>query len=270
MRVVQSWTLSAICMPRYLFTCAYDGEPWHGWQSQVNGNTVQDCIESAIARILGSSLRIHAAGRTDAGVHALGQCFHADVPVTCRMGVEAWLAALNAQLPLSVRVLDVREVPPDFHARFSACGKEYEYRIYRAPVLLPHFAGRVWHYKRPLNMVTLRRALRLYCGEHDFRRFAARRGNEPFPVPPGFFTRTIFSASAAQHADMLTIRFAGSGFLYRMVRMLVGTAVQVACGATSLYDVEEALLQPEGAPPRFCAPAGGLYLVRVFYDEPRL
>lgn len=257
-------------MPRYLFTCAYDGEPWHGWQSQASGDTVQDCLEAAFTRILKFPVRIHAAGRTDSGVHALGQCFHADVPTSCRMREDAWLAALNAQLPASVRIMSVWTVSPDFHARFSACGKEYEYRICRAPVLLPHLAGRVWHCTRPLNVAKLRRALQLYCGEHDFRRFSARRGNEPLPIPPGFFTRTIFSVSATQRADMLVIRFCGSGFLYRMVRMLVGAAVQVAYGALSLHDIEEALLHPDGAPPRFCAPPGGLYLVHVFYDEEQL
>ncbi len=254
-------------MPRYLFTCAYNGEPWHGWQSQADGNTLQDCIEAAFARILKSPLRICAAGRTDAGVHALAQSFHADVPSACRMSEVDWQAALNSQLPASVRILRVLTVPTTFHARFSALSKEYEYRICCSSVLPPLLAGRVWHCPNRLNMAALRRALQLYCGEHDFRRFAARRGNEPHPVPPGYFTRTIYSATAARHAELISMRFCGSGFLYRMVRMLVGAAVRVASGAQSLSVIDEALCHPEGAPPRFCAPPGGLYLVRVVYGD---
>ncbi len=253
-------------MLRLLFTCAYDGAPWHGWQSQLGGDTLQDCIEEAFARILKSPLRIHAAGRTDAGVHALAQCFHADVPPTCRMSADAWRAALNALLPPSVRILRVQPVSANFHARFSARGKEYEYRICCASILPPHLAGRAWHCTRRFDTAMLRRALRLYCGEHDFRRFAARRGNEPQPIPSDYFTRTIFSATLSKQADLLTIRFCGSGFLYRMVRMMVGTAMRTACGASSLDDIREAFSHPNDAAPRFCAPPDGLYLVRVLYD----
>lgn len=258
--------LLVFCMARMLFTCAYDGAPWHGWQSQSGGGTVQDCIETAFSRILKVPLRIHAAGRTDAGVHALAQCFHADIAQTCRMGSDEWCAALNALLPPSVRILSVLAVPSDFHARFNARGKEYEYRICCDPILQPHLAGRVWHYKRRFNTATLRRALRLYCGEHDFRHFAARRGNEPQPIPPTYFVRTIFSASSTRRANLLTIRFCGSGFLYRMVRMMVGMAMQVASGAAPLDDIREALSYLQCNPSCFCAPPGGLYLTRVFYD----
>ena len=254
-------------MPRILYTCAYDGAPWRGWQSQAGGGTVQDCVESAFAAILKEPLRISAAGRTDAGVHALGQRFHADVPASCRMSPQAWVAALNAHLPASVRVLSAEPVEDSFHARFSAVGKVYEYRLYRAPVLLPHLVGRVWHHPHPLDVELLRQALLAYCGEHDFRRFAARRGNEPDPPPADYYLRTIYDASLHEEsADMLCLRFHGSGFMYRMVRMLVGAACRVAAGRMPLQELCRALAEPLGEHSRHCAPAAGLYLLRVCYN----
>lgn len=252
-------------MPRMLYTCAYDGTPWKGWQSQAGGGTVQDCLESAFAAILRTPLRISAAGRTDAGVHALEQCFHADVPESCRMNARAWVAALNAHLPASVRVMSARAVPESFHARFSAVGKVYEYRIWCGPVLPPHLARRVWHHPHSLDQAALEQALACYCGEHDFRRFAARRGNEPEPAPPGYYTRTIYSATCHREGELLSLRFCGSGFMYRMVRLLVGTACRVAAGRLPLLSLQAALEQPLGNHARHCAPAEGLYLVQVRY-----
>lgn len=252
-------------MPRVLYTCAYDGAPWLGWQSQAGGGTIQDSVEAAFARILKSPLRICASGRTDAGVHALGQRFHADVPDSCRMSPQAWVAALNAYLPASIRILCAEVVDDSFHARFSATGKEYEYRIWRGPVLLPHLVGRVWHHPHPLDTETLRRALACYCGEHDFRRFAARRGNEPEPPPPGFYLRTIYSATCAEEGDLLRLQFHGNGFMYRMVRLLVGTACRVATGRMPLHLLRSALDNPLLNSPRHCAPAAGLILNRVIY-----
>lgn len=255
---------------RLLFTCSYDGAPWSGWQSQPSGRTVQDCIEAAFARILKSPLRIHAAGRTDAGVHALGQCFHADIPSPCRLSPADWLAALNAHLPPSVRILHVQPVAPDFHARFSAIAKIYEYRIFCGCVLPPHSAGRAWLCPRPLDLSVLRTVLELFCGEHDFRCFCARRGNEPVPLPPGFFTRTISEASFTLSDELLSLHFCGNGFLYKMVRMLVASAVRAASATCPVSDVRVALDNPLGSHPRFCAPPDGLFLVRILYPDPYL
>lgn len=256
-------------MPRFLFTCAYDGAPWRGWQSQVGGGTVQDCIEDAIERVLHERARISAAGRTDAGVHALAQRFHLDVAESCRMSAQNWVAALNAHLPASIRVMEAQPVPPQVHARFSAVGKVYEYRIWRGAVLPPHLAERAWHHPHALDVALLRRALACYCGEHDFRLFAARRGNEPETPPADFYLRTIYSATCREEGDMLYLRFHGSGFMYRMVRLLVGAACRVAAGRAPLQSIEQALLRPEsGEKSRACAPAGGLYLLQVLYERP--
>lgn len=253
-------------MPRFLFTCAYDGAPYRGWQSQAGGGSVQDCIETAVARVLHRPQRICAAGRTDAGVHALAQRFHLDAPEDCRLDESSWVAALNAHLPPSVRVMEARCVPPEFHARFSAVGKLYEYRLWRGRVLPPHLAGRAWHHPHRLELDALREALSCYCGEHDFRLFAARRGNEPEPPPEGFYHRTIYSATCAEEGELLSLRFHGSGFMYRMVRLMVGAACRVAAGRAPLSYIQHALAAPTtGEKSRYCAPADGLYLLRVEY-----
>lgn len=254
-------------MPRILFTCAYDGAPWRGWQSQTGGDTVQDCIQEAFSRILHTPQRISAAGRTDAGVHALGQCFHADLPDSSRMSCRNWVAALNANLPASVRILAARQVASGVHARFSAVGKVYEYRIYRGAVLFPHEVGRVWHVTYPVDVSLLRVAMQSFCGEHDFHAFCARRGNEPTPLPPNYFHRFIFSTALHEASDgeHLSLRVHGSGFLYRMVRIMVGTACRVACERMQLEQLRELLVNPASPPSSFCAPPGGLYLLRVDY-----
>ena len=252
-------------MPRLLFTCAYDGQPYCGWQSQRGGESVQDTVEAAMAAILKVQMRVAASGRTDAGVHAHAQCFHADIPEGCRMTSQNWLAALNAHLPASIRILDVREVAADFHARFSAVGKEYEYLICCAPVLVPFLNGRVWHVPHAFDADLLEAALRIYEGEHDFRRFAANRGNEPADPPADFYLRTIYSAAMQREGELLRLRLHGNGFMYRMVRLLVGTAHQVARGRMSMQELREMLANPLGVKTRYCAPAEGLYLRKVFY-----
>ncbi len=256
-------------MPRVLFTCAYDGVHWHGWQSQAGGDTVQDVLEAAFGSILRAPLRIAASGRTDAGVHAIAQRFHADIPESCRMSLQNWVAALNAHLPASIRVLNAEHVEEDFHARFNASGKIYEYLISVAPVLSPFLAGRVWHRPMGVPIEALRGALSVYEGQHDFRRFAARRGNEPEIPPEDYYIRTIYAASVQeeQGREILRLRFHGNGFMYRMVRMLVGTAQQVAAGKMTPAELRNMLQQPHGAKTRHCAPPEGLYLKEVIYER---
>lgn len=252
-------------MPRFLFVCAYDGLPYRGWQSQPGGGTVQDALEGAFAAVLHAPLRICGAGRTDAGVHAEAQRFHADVPESCRMGSQNWLAALNAHLPGSIRILEAREVAADFHARFSACGKVYEYLISTAPVLSPFLHGRAWHRPQGVDAAVLSAALARFAGRHDFRRFAARRGNEPARPPADFYVRVIYSAEANAEGSLLRLRFHGNGFMYRMVRLLTGTACQVAAGRMPAEALQAMLDDPLGEKSRFCAPAAGLYLKEVLY-----
>lgn len=256
---------------RFQFLCAYDGTPWRGWQSQAGGVTVQDTIEAAFAAILRQPMRICGSGRTDAGVHACAQCFHADVPAACRLSPENWVAALNAHLPASIRVLQAAPAAAGFHARFSAIGKVYEYVLSTEKVLSPFDCGRVWHCPHGMDIELLRQALLVYTGEHDFRRFAAKRGNEPAEPPADYFVRTIYSATVAEErgGHLLRLRYHGNGFMYRMVRLLTGTAQKVAAGKMQLSALRGMLANPNGDKTRHCAPAGGLYLQQVLYAEKR-
>lgn len=252
-------------MSRLLFQCAYNGTPYRGWQSQPGGCTVQDTIEEAMSRILRQPIRIASSGRTDAGVHAEAQFFHSDIPATCRMSPQNWLAALNANLPGSIRILDVQAVSDDFHARFNAQGKVYEYVICTAPVLSPFWENRAWHLPHAFDIDLLQLALEVYEGEHDFRRFAASRGNEPDPPPADFYIRTLYSCAMQREGGLLRLRLHGNGFMYRMVRLLVGTAHCVARGKISPHQLRLMLQDPLGEKSRYCAPADGLYLKQVIY-----
>src|SRR5438445_2501520 len=201
-------------MPRRLkITVAYDGTGFAGWQSQSHRNTIQDHLERAFERISGTPARVHGAGRTDAGVHALAQCAHVDLPDD-RLSSARWTEALNALLPPATRVLRCRYVSNDFHARLSAKGKIYRYRIWSAPVLPPFEYGRAWHVPRSLNLKRLKSASKHFVGTHDFAGFAANRGK-----PETTTIRTIYSVRVSQKGPCVTIDFDGDGFLYKMVRL---------------------------------------------------
>src|SRR5438132_11165351 len=154
---------------------AYDGSQFAGWQSQSHRNTIQDHLERAFERIGGKPVRVHGAGRTDAGVHAFAQCAHVDLPDD-RLSSARWTRALNALLPPTIRVLRCRYVSNDFHARLSAKGKIYRYRIWTAPVLPPFEYRRAWHIPRPLDLRVVKTAAKHFVGTHDFAGFAANRG----------------------------------------------------------------------------------------------
>ena len=253
-------------MPRLLFSCAYDGIAYRGWQSQTCGKAAQDRVEAAFAQILGTTQRIHASGRTDAGVHARAQRFHIDIPEDNRMPHRAWIPALNSKLPASLRITGVMEVAAGFHARYDAQSKSYDYVIETAEVCSPFDSGRVWHQPRSFDVDLLAQALQCYVGKHDFRMFAAKRGNEPSPAPEDFYMREIWEASLRREGSLLHLRFRGNGFMYRMVRLLVGTAHQVAVGRMSCQQLGEMLSEySETEKSQYCAPAQGLYLHEVEY-----
>lgn len=248
-------------MPRLKLIVAYDGTPFRGWQSQPNGNTVQDHLERAFALITGEAVRVHGAGRTDAGVHALAQCAHVEL-ANRSLVAERWLSALNAHLPPTVRVLRCSYVPANFHARFSATGKTYRYRIWNDAVLPPLELNRAWHVYTPIDINLLASAASLFEGRHDFAGFAANRGK-----PEQSTERTINAARVRQKGRCIEIEFSGDGFLYKMVRLMVGALVCHATGRLSAADLRTRLLAPEktAAGARFLAPAHGLFLVRVRY-----
>src|SRR4051812_23561090 len=209
---------------RLKLTVAYDGAPFSGWQSQPNGNAIQDHLELAFERIVAEQVRVHGAGRTDAGVHALAQIAHADLPVR-RYSPERWRSALNGILPPGIRIMRCRFVSDAFHARFSAKGKIYRYRIWNAEVAPPLETGRAWHVREPLDMGRMTEAARLFVGRHDFSAFAANRGT-PVSDP----LRTIHGVRLRRTGPLVAIEFDGEGFLYKMARMMTAALVQVGHG----------------------------------------
>ncbi len=244
---------------RLKLVIAYDGSQFAGWQSQSHRNTIQDHIERAFEHIGGKPVRVHAAGRTDAGAHALAQCAHADL-ADDRLSAAGWTGALNALLPPTIRVLRCRYVAKDFHARLSAKGKIYRYRIWSAPVLPPFEYRRAWHIARPLNLKILKTAAKRFVGTHDFAGFAANRGN-----PERSTVRTIHSVDVRRSGPRVTIDFDGDGFLYKMVRLIVGSLVKCALGKLRVEDLTKRLASAHAGQARFAAPAEGLFLVRVRY-----
>ena len=250
---------------RLKLTIAYDGTGLAGWQSQPGGNTVQDLLEAAIAETAKQPSRIHGSGRTDAGVHALGQVAHFDAPDGLAMNPFNWVPALNTKLPAAIRVMACEEVAEDFHARYSATGKTYRYDLSTEPVLSPFRAGRAWHLPRQLDPFTLREVLGCFEGRHDFEAFGARRGNETEETS---FVRTVTRVELAETDFGWRLRFSGDGFLYKMVRLLTGAAIQAAQGRLGVEAVAAMLDQPSGLPRgrnSHCAPADGLFLESVDY-----
>lgn len=236
----------------------YDGAPFAGWQSQSHRNTVQDHLERAFERVAGEAVHVHGAGRTDAGVHALAQCAHAAVLKS--LPPDRWNKALNALLPPAIRVLRCRHVSQDFHARLSAKGKIYRYRIWTAPILPPFEYRRAWHIAQPIDLKILKSAAKHFVGTHDFAAFAANRGKpEPSTI------RTINSVHVHQKGPCITIEFEGDGFLYKMVRLMVGALVKCAVGKMRIEEIASRLHSGKVSSVRFAAPAEGLYLVRVRY-----
>ena len=238
---------------------AYDGGAFAGWQSQSGGTAVQDALERAFTRLLGHRVVVHGSGRTDSGVHALGQVAHADVPAA-RLSMAAWAGALNAELPREVRVLETTRAPASFHARFNATGKTYVYRIWNHRFQNPLERHRTWHIARPLDRRILRALAGTLEGTHDFAAFAANRG-----TPEKSTVRTLHRVHLRSEGALLRLTFEGEGFLYRMVRLLAGSMVRVAQGKKEPLWMEDLLRDPAGRKSSFCAPAEGLVLMRVRY-----
>jgi tRNA pseudouridine38-40 synthase len=243
---------------------SYDGAEFSGWQVQPSASTVQGTLASAIGRITREKVLPQGSGRTDAGVHALAQVVTFVTESSIPTG--NFLKALNDVLPASVRVLEVGEVPANFHARHSARAKTYRYRIYRGSVCPPFLARYVWHYPYPLEETEMARAADLVIGRHDFTSFAAvdpERGRDDEPVSN---SREIFSSSWERDGDELIYLVRGSGFLHHMVRNLVGTFILVGKRTLQVEDIARILEARNRSTAGATAPASGLYLVNVEYS----
>jgi tRNA pseudouridine38-40 synthase len=254
-------------MARLRLLIAYDGRPFAGWQSQPSGRTVQDTIELALTRILPDHpgvIRISASGRTDAGVHALGQVAHFDIPPDSSLSPEAWQRALNVHLPPTVRIMSCETVPDTFHSRFDARGKTYLYRLWTGAVIPPLEAGLACHHPRPIDFPSLANACRAISGTHDFSGFAAFRGNEDGSEDN---VRTLWSVEPIRTGDLLEITYHGSGFLYKMVRLLTGGLLRVATGREPLSWLTGVLHRRVPGKCAHVASAAGLYLKSVDYPD---
>jgi len=244
-------------------TLSYDGSDFAGWQVQPDATTVQGTLACAIGRITGEKVLPQGSGRTDAGVHALAQV--ATFVTESSVPTANFRKALNDILPASVRVLEVEEVAADFHARHSALGKTYRYRIYRETICPPFLARYVWHYPYPLNEEAMARAAALVEGEHDFTSFAAvdpERGREGEAVSN---VRRIFSSGWERQGDEFVYTVRGSGFLHHMVRNLVGTFILVGKGTLQVEEVARILEARNRSAAGATAPACGLFLISVEY-----
>jgi tRNA pseudouridine38-40 synthase len=240
-------------------TVAYDGTGYVGWQRQDTGESIQGLIEGALSKIEGGGVTLHGAGRTDAGVHALGQV--ASARLAAALDDATLGRALNANLPSAIRVLDVATAAEDFHARFSASAKTYEYRIWNAPVVPPFVRLYTWHVPQPLDLARMHAASAAIAGEHDFAAFQGSGSTTHSTI------RRIVSAGWRAEGSAVTFDISGEGFLRHMVRSLVGTLVEVGYGRRPIDDVARLLRTPRREDAGRTAPACGLFLVRVEYPS---
>lgn len=247
-------------MSRYKCIISYDGTQFSGYQVQPNKRTVQSEFENTLRKMhKGEQINIVASGRTDATVHARGQVVHFNSPLS--IPVEGWKKALNSMLPDDIRVRSVDIVEPDFHARFDVKAKEYRYRllvIEEPSVFKRHFT---YHYPYPLNLHAMKEAAGLLIGTHDFTSFCASRTEVQDKV------RTIYQIGIEKQGDELILSFIGNGFLYNMVRIIVGTLLEVGNGKKDAKMMESILTRKDRSLAGKTAPGHGLYLWQVFYEE---
>jgi tRNA pseudouridine38-40 synthase len=244
-------------MRTILLTVEYDGTNYAGWQIQPNGLTVQEVVEKALANILGQKVRIHSSGRTDAGVHA--RCMAAHFQTESALPLKAFREGVNSFLPQDVAIRSVEDKPNDFHARFDAKGKWYRYTIYNADVRSPLAARIAWNLRGELDLELMNAAAQYLVGEHNFAAFRSSSCVAKTTI------RKIFQVDIVSENQFIYIDFKGSGFLKNMVRMLVGTLIEVAQGRRPVEDMQKLLNVEAGFLCGSTAPAKGLCLQEVWY-----
>jgi tRNA pseudouridine38-40 synthase len=280
----------APALQTWKLTLAYDGTEFSGWQVQPGERTIQGEVQAALMRICGESPLPQGSGRTDTGVHALGQV--ASFALAAPIPPENLQRALNRTLPPSIRILEARTVPGTFHARHSAVAKSYEYRVYRGVICPPFVAPYVYACSWPMDVEALQRSAQIFKGTHDFLSFAATDPDqagreleedaepEERPLPrPGFqieppmpaTVKTIFSSvwetRPSPEGELLVYRVRGSGFLHHMVRNLVGTMLDVGRGRLKVDEIPGILAARSRAAAGPTAPAQGLFLCSVEYEK---
>ena len=248
-----------------LLRLSYDGARYHGWQIQENALTVQQVFQEALQKITGRTEDIKACSRTDTGVHANQYFFH----MLTESGIpeQAAVIALNNLLPGDIAVLSCREVPADFHARYSVAAKEYLYKIWDAPVRSPFYDGLMLMHPYPLDEALMDRCAKEFIGTHDFRGFCSTGSKaKPTILDGGESTvRTVFAASVRREGDVVLFTVRGDGFLYNMVRIMAGTLLLTGLGRLEPGDLTEIIKSGDRTRAGVTAPAAGLYLTRVSY-----
>lgn len=248
---------------RYKMKIAYDGTDFSGFQIQPNERTIQGELEKALSKMAKNTpIRIHAAGRTDAGVHALGQVLHFDFPID--IPDEGIIRGLNTLLPASIRVLACKKAKEDFHSRYLAKGKTYEYRIDNSKIQNPFRRHYTHHHSYPMNFERAEKALKYFEGTHDFSSFASTKTDKEDKV------RTIYEVSVEidPQTEEWVFTFKGNGFLYNMIRVIMGTVVKVADGRRPLEDIPRILNEKDRNRADATLEAKGLCMMKVFYEAP--
>ena len=244
-------------MPKYKMIIEYDGTSYSGWQGQTNARSIQGTLIDAARHVLGCEVDIQGAGRTDAGVHALGQVAHLEVPR--KLPPRTIMEKMNDELPSNINILRLEEAKADFHARHHAQGRSYLYLLSRKRTA---FGKRyVWWVRDPLDMKIMAEAMSLFQGFHDFSSFADKRREK------GASSLVQIDSTAVEKFDHLILfRITGSHFLWKMVRRLVGVTVEAGRGNLSLKDIEAMFKEPSEVPARCTAPPSGLFLEQVLYE----
>ena len=241
-----------------LITISYDGKCFHGWQIQQNAYTVQEAFQNALSKIIGSDFDLKGCSRTDSGVHANMYCL--SVKTAHPIPAQRLKAALNRWLPLSIAVMDCAEVDDDFHARYSCKSKEYIYKIWNSEVRNPFLDGYALHYRYKIDENLLNSAAQAYLGSHDFTSFCTQDSREP-----GDMTRTVKHFSVTRDGEMVTMKVEADGFLYNMVRIMVGTLLRVQQGKIKPDEIPSIIEKKDRSYAGPTAQACGLYLNKVNY-----
>lgn len=248
---------------RYKIAITYDGTSYGGWQIQPNCISIQSSIEEILQKILRQKISIIGSSRTDAGVHALEQIAHFDTPFS--LDKNKTLYALNCLLPPCIRILSLESVPISFHARYDATSKIYQYHLHLSPIPNPFTAKYAYHVFHRVDLSTLKRAAADLIGTHDFTSFA----NEPTrgPVARGGGIRTLSRIDLIEEEEGICLEFEGNGFLYKMVRNIVGTFLEICQDKICLDDLPKILKAKDRRKAGKAAPAHGLFLVKVKYEQ---
>lgn len=248
----------------YKLLIQYDGTDFHGWQVQDNQRTVQGELQRVLSLLEDADVSVAGSGRTDAGVHAEGQV--ASVKLNRNLTPEKLRAAINGNMWQDVRILQVEKAPEDFHARFSAKGKTYIYRVVNAPVISPFWSRYAHHETRPLDVSQMNVAARVFLGKHDWTAFSSANTDAQTRVRTitEFTVESIWDTRA--NASLVEFRITGDGFLRYMVRSIVGTMLEVGRGEKDSDTIQTAIISGNRELAGITAPANGLTLLKVYYD----